>query len=287
MFACLRFKKWIIPAFLFCCLPVPPPAVMAAAVPPALKLAADFRDDLPLNEYLVSEKYDGVRAYWDGSRLISRAGNRFEAPPWFTRSFPPVPLDGELWLARGQFERLSGIVRRQNDPQGWREVHYMVFDLPQAAGGFADRYRQLQKLLAKSPAEHLQLVEQQPVTDRPTLMRRLDEVIAGGGEGLMLQRRDAVYRGGRSNDLVKLKAWRDAEATVIAHLPGKGKYQGLLGALLVRLENGKEFRIGSGFSDAQRQYPPAIGSRITYKYTGLSQRGIPRFASFLRVRENY
>jgi DNA ligase-1 len=83
---------------------------------------------------------------------------------------------------------------------------------------------------------------------------------------------------------LKLKTYEDAEAVVIAHLPGKGKYQGMMGALLVEMPDQRRFKIGTGFSDAQRADPPPIGSTITYKYFGKTSTQLPRFASFLRVR---
>jgi DNA ligase-1 len=103
----------------------------------------------------------------------------------------------------------------------------------------------------------------------------------------MLHRDDALYRAERTDDLLKLKPHEDAEAQVLEHLPGTGKYAGILGSLLVETEDGVRFRIGTGLSDEQRRNPPPIGSVITFKYHGKTRRGIPRFASFLRVRENY
>ena len=74
-------------------------SVMAAETdPPGLSLANTFRDDVDLGEYWVSEKLDGVRAFWDGETLVSRRGNPFVAPPWFVEGFPAAPLDGELWM---------------------------------------------------------------------------------------------------------------------------------------------------------------------------------------------
>lgn len=103
----------------------------------------------------------------------------------------------------------------------------------------------------------------------------------------MLRKPNSSYEAGRSYNLLKVKTYEDAEATVIAHLPGKGKHSGRLGALLVKLPNGIQFAVGSGFSDLERENPPPIGSIITFKYYGYHKSGIPRFASFLRVREKF
>jgi DNA ligase-1 len=45
--------------------------------------------------------------------------------------------------------------------------------------------------------------------------------------------------------------------------------------------------LGTGFTDAQRAAPPAIGTWVTYRYRGTTDKGVPRFASFLRVREDW
>src|SRR5690606_4771689 len=119
-----------------------------AAQPPDLLLANVYRDQAELNDYWVSEKLDGVRAYWDGERLISRQGNTFNAPTWFIEKFPAVPLDGELWMGRETFERLSGTVRQiaPNDSQ-WRKIRYMVFDLPASEHNFDQRLQQLETFI--------------------------------------------------------------------------------------------------------------------------------------------
>ncbi len=255
---------------------------------PALMQAKPYHQNVVLSEYWVSEKLDGVRAYWDGTHLISRQGNYFPAPSWFTADFPPIPLDGELWMGRKRFAEVSGAVRRQNpDPGQWREVRFMVFDMPSEAGDFDHRLTAMHRVFSQITSPYLALIKQHKVGDEAELMKELDQVIAGGGEGLMLHLGSAPYRGIRSDDLLKLKRFSDAEATVIAHIPGKGKYTGMLGALVVKTPDGREFKIGSGFSDEQRRQPPAIGSTISYKYQGYTASGLPRFASFLRERDDY
>lgn len=254
--------------------------------PPALTLAKRYHNGIDLQQYWVSEKLDGVRAYWNGQQLISRQGNIFHAPAWFTAQLPATPLDGELWLGRGQFEKTVAIVRKQrpiNDE--WRQLSYMIFDLPSSRATFTQRLQQLQQLLPAPPAP-VQLIKHFKVSDQQQLQAKLAAVIAQGGEGLMLHRANAHYFAGRTQDLLKLKPSYDAEARVIAHRLGKGKYTGALGSLLVQIDNGKQFYIGSGFSDRQRNNPPAVGAIITFRYYGLSNKGIPKHASFLRVRSD-
>jgi DNA ligase-1 len=259
----------------------------ALVTTPALALAEVYAPGADLSAYLVSEKLDGVRAYWDGARLITRGGRVINAPDWFTAGLPPVALDGELWLGRGRFAAVSGAARRlEPEPETWRHMRYMLFDLPGADDGFETRLALLGRLIDEAGGAHVQLVEQAPVADHDALMALLERVVAGGGEGLMLHRRDAPYRPGRGSDLLKVKPYLEAEARVVDHVPGRGKYQGMMGSLLVALPDGRRFRIGTGFSDAERAEPPPVGSAVSFKYHGLTKYGLPRFASFLRVADD-
>jgi len=254
---------------------------------PALMLAEVYHPDVDLGAYWVSEKLDGVRGYWDGKQLWTRSGLAIDAPEWFTHGWPVIPMDGELWGGRGQFEATSATVRSgRSSEAGWRRLRFMVFDLPGMAVNFDTRKAALAERLTPPPSPWLAAVPQVKLADAAALQQMLAAVVADGGEGLMLHRGDRPYRAGRSDDLLKLKPDDDAEAKVVGHLPGQGKYSGQLGALLVETSDGRRFRIGSGFTDAQRAAPPAIGSWVTYRYNGLTDQGLPRFARFLRVRDD-
>jgi DNA ligase-1 len=262
------------------------PKAQAESTPPRLMLAKVYHNDINLADYWVSEKLDGVRAYWDGRQLMSRRGNRFHAPSWFVKNFPAVPLDGELWMGRGTFDELSGAVRqKQPDDLRWKRVRFMVFDLPAAAGDFDQRLDLMKELFASLDSPYIAMVQQYKLPDRESLFEHLRHVVQQGGEGLMLHRGAAEYTASRSDDLLKLKQYQDAEAVVIAHIPGQGKYKGQMGSLQVQTPNGLIFRIGTGFSDHQRRFPPAVGSLVTYRHLGKTARGIPRFAVFVRERE--
>ncbi len=235
--------------------------------------------------WLVSEKLDGVRAHWDGTQLRFRSGRPVPAPDAFLARLPRTPVEGELWLGRGRFDELSGLVRRASpDDDAWRHVRYMLFELPGAPGPFTERARELEALARRVGWPQLQAVPQRPVAGRDMVAPWLEEVVRGGGEGLMLHRADAPYRAGRSVDVVKLKPQEDEDAVVIGHLAGRGRHAGRLGALRVRRADGSVFDLGTGLNDAQRGEPPPLGSTVTYAFRGRTPSGLPRFASFLRVR---
>ncbi|MFU2486304.1 DNA ligase [Thauera sp. WH-1] len=253
--------------------------------PPAAMLALRYDESIDPAAYWVSEKLDGVRAIWDGQRLRFRSGRELVAPAWFVAALPATALDGELWLGRRRFDELSGLIRREDprDP-AWRELRYMLFDQPQASGDFSARLHALRSTVATAGVPWLQMVAQQRVPDRAALQRLLDDTVAGGGEGLMLHRADAHWQPGRSDALLKLTPWADAEARVVGYIPGKGRLQGKVGALLVEADDGRRFRLGSGLSDATRAKPPALGALVTYRYRELTPAGQPRFPRFVRER---
>lgn len=257
----------------------------ADPAPPRLMLATVYQTGVEVSDYWISEKLDGVRGHWTGERLITRGGHPVDPPDWFTIGWPAVPMDGELWIGRGRFDEVSAIVRTEvPDDAAWRQVRFMVFDLPAHPGPFEARVMRMRSLLDETGIPWLRPVTQFRLDDAGELDARLDAIVDAGGEGLMLHHRDARHRIGRSDDLLKYKRHDDAEARVVGHTPGQGKYEGMLGALIVERPDGLRFRLGTGFTDAQRAAPPPIGSWVTYRYNGLTTNGVPRFARFLRIR---
>ncbi len=228
----------------------------------------------------ISEKLDGVRAYWDGVRLLTRNGNALAAPPSFVSGLPPCALDGELWQGRGRFNETVGIVRRQA-AEAWPGIQYCVFDAPDAVGGFEDR----QVALGQLPG--VTVVTQLRCEGRQHLTAELARVIQDGGEGLMLRAPGSLYERKRSRTLLKVKHLTEhdipyAEAVVVGHEAGNGKHAGRLGALIVRAGR-KTFGLGTGLTDFEREHPPGIGARVTYQYQELTPDGMPRFPVYLRV----
>lgn len=248
---------------------------------PALLLAEEYRNQ-NIAGYVMSEKLDGVRAYWDGTQLISRAGYPFTPPPRFLQDFPPFALDGELYSRRGQFQRISATVRASHSD--WAGITYHVFDVPDASGNLHQRLASLDHWLKQHPHARISIITQIPVQSREHALRYLRDIERSGGEGIMLRDPGQPYQSGRHSQLLKMKSAHDAECTVIAHHRGQGKHKNRLGAITCENERG-HFRIGSGFSDHEREHPPAVGSTITYRYRGFTDKGLPRFATYLRIRE--
>lgn len=282
----LRFRSRLLCCFFLLCWQLLIP-VLAQTTQTPLMLANVYRPGIALDDYWVSEKYDGVRAYWDGQRLLTRGGEVIAAPAWFVAGWPSQPLDGELWAGRGRFGQAVATVRTQQpQEQAWRAMRFMAFDLPLHGAVFDQRLPALQQVIAHLNLPWVEAVAQFRVADHAALQALLEGVVAAGGEGLMLHRGSSLYRAERNDDLLKFKPYEDSEAVVIGYTPGKGKYAGMVGALLLQMPNGLRFRLGSGLSDAQRCAPPPLGSQVTYRYRGLNASGIPRFAVFMRVRQD-
>ena len=254
--------------------------------PSAFQLAMPWPPGRSPQGFWVSEKFDGVRAVWDGQVLRFRSGRVIAAPGWFLSALPRVALDGELWMGRGAFDRLSGVVRQaEPDDEAWRAVKYLVFDVPGHAAPFAQRVALVQSTLAQAQQPWLLPVAQREVKDVRALQSLLQDTVRQGGEGLMLHRSDALWQAGRTDALFKLKPELDEEGLVVGYQPGKGRLVGMTGALLVQMPSGQRFALGSGLSDALRRYPPPVGTWVTYRYRERTPSGLPRFASFVRVRE--
>jgi DNA ligase-1 len=253
--------------------------------PPVL-LAEAWDNETNLAGWWMSEKLDGVRAYWDGKRFLSRQGNLFLAPAWFLEGLPDVPLDGELWLGRKAFQRTVSIARRQDMPPEWRELRYVIFDAPAHGGEFENRLRFLDDILGTRMLPFVQRLEHQQCNSVNHLRAELARIEAMGGEGLMMRQPGSRYEAGRSSTLLKVKTFHDAEARVIGYEAGAGKHKGRVGSLTVELPEGTRFSVGTGLSDAERVHPPSIGSIITFRYQEMTEAGVPRFPSYVGLRRD-
>ena len=251
--------------------------------------------------WLASEKLDGVRAYWDGRNLLSRNGKILAAPGGWSAHFPPFALDGELYAARGEFEKIQSIVMdKTSNVTAWSEINFYIFDVPEASGGLLERLGELENFILKNPqaGQNLKIIKQVKVKDNAEFEAFTEAVIAKGGEGAVVREPNAPYERKRSKNALKYKKFKDAECEVTAINAGTGKYAELMGSVTCKslgaagsnpdeqIASGVKFKVGSGFSDEERANPPKIGSIITYKYQNLTTKGLPRFPVFLRVRED-
>lgn len=234
----------------------------------------------------MSEKFDGIRAYWDGEQLLTRQNKPINAPQWFTKNLPPFELDGELWTMRGDFENIQSIVMDAKPSAKWSEIRYNIFEVPHAEGNFMQRVQKAQDYITAYKLNHVRVIEQKRCRDKKELERFLHEVLKKGGEGVIIKDGSKSYFDGRSDAVLKVKLAKDMEAKVVGYKAGSGKYSGMMGSLEVELESGEQMFIGSGFDDETRKNPPAVGSVITFKYFGFTKSGKPKFASYMRVRKD-
>jgi DNA ligase 1 len=256
-----------------------------ATQPPALWLANPYLGNENLTDYWVSEKYDGIRGYWDGHQLVSRSGKSLNPPAWFTQAWPAQGFEGELWAGRSQFEQAASVVQqKQASDDAWRAMRFMVFDVPTPHQTFTERMGLYQGLVKQVGKPWVQAVAQKHIESHAALKTLLHQTVQAGGEGLVLHRGSSLYQGGRNSDVLKAKLELDAEAKVVGHEPGQGKHAQRTGALWVETPQGLRFKLGTGLTDAQRENPPAVGQWVTYRYRGLTDKGVPRFASFERIR---
>jgi len=252
----------------------------------SLQKAKRYSGKENITNWLMSEKLDGIRGYWNGNELLTRTGKLINAPPWFLKNFPPFELDGELWSNRGQFEFVQSTVLDKNPSEDWRRISYQIFEAPDAEGDFTARLQKVEKWFNHYPNAYVQIIKQIRCRDRKHLQSFLKEIEAKGGEGVIIKNPTPAYQIGRTAHVLKVKSATDMEGTVISINPGKGRLTDMMGSLTIKLESGITFKLGSGYTDEFRKQPPEIGSIVTFKYYGLTKNGKPKFASFIRMRKD-
>lgn len=253
-----------------------------------------------------SEKYDGVRAIYLGyDKLVTTRGDLIRLPSWFIKQFPDnIPLDGELWLDHQRFNDISGLIRsKSTQPEDWRNVKYMVFDIPVAPDSppidgesyteltFESRQKILQKYIKDN--DNIILIKQEKITNVDQYNRKYQQIIDNHGEGTIIIQPQSLYQGGKRSGY-KQKPIDDSEAVVVGYKDGLGKFTGLVGSLnVIGIDsNGKtlphqSYSIGTGLTHYQRKnakslYP--IGTIVVCQYNGLSPKGIPRFPRLKGIR---
>ena len=194
--------------------------------------------------WMVSEKYDGWFAKWDGARFTSASGATISAPEWFTSGLPTTELRGELHAGRGGFESIARIVRTGS---GWDRLRFAIFPPAEFVG-----------------TAHAFAIAETVCRSREHLREFVASIIASGGEGAMLR------RGGQ---VVKCKPSCDAEAVVVEVI-------GATGSLVVESPHGS-FKLACPLRE---DAPPGVGSVVTYRFSGWTARGLPRHARLMRER---
>jgi DNA ligase-1 len=250
---------------------------------PNLLLLKSYKDEMNVSGWLMSEKLDGIRAYWSGSQLLSRSGRVIASPKWFTADFPPFEIDGELWTKRGDFEEIVSIVNRSVAHDGWHKISYNIFEVPHHKGGLLERLNILKRWLQRYPNPYLKIIPQKNCRGSEDLKKSLASVVNKGGEGLVLRDPQAPYIDRRTSSALKVKQFTDDECIITGYTDGRGKFKGLVGALICQWHE-RSLKIGSGLSLEERKKPPTIGTEITFKYTGFTKYGKPKYPVFLRVR---
>ena len=230
----------------------------------------------------MSEKLDGIRAYWSGKELLFRSGRVIHAPKWFTKNYPPFPIDGELWTKRANFEKISSIVRDKipNEEQ-WKQIKHYIFEVPNAKGGLFERLKKVEPY----ESSIIKIIAQTPIKNKNHLQQFLNQIEQKRGEGVVVRDPNALYIDKRTSKALKVKSFLDKECKIVSINGGHGKLRGLMGSVTCTMDNNVTFKIGSGFTLEERKNPPAIGTVVTFKYKEMTKYGKPRFPVFLRKRK--
>lgn len=252
----------------------------------SLQKAKKYTDREEITGWVMSEKLDGIRGYWNGKQLFTRKGLPINPPSWFVDNFPPFELDGELWSKRGDFEFIQSTVLDRNPGEGWEKITYNLFEIPNQKGNFFSRLSKAREWFKIHKNKHIRFISQIRIKDESDLDHFFNRIQSCGGEGVIVKDPDKPYHTGRSAHVLKVKKFQDMEGVVIGLNKGKGKYRSAMGSLTLQLENGIVFKLGTGFTDQIRNKPPSTGTIVTFKYYGFTKTGIPKFASFLRVRQD-
>jgi len=247
-----------------------------------LQLPKIYKGDENITNWMMSEKLDGIRGYWNGKKLFTKRGKILYPPDWFIKNFPPFELDGELWTTQNDFENIQSIVMTKNPSPRWKQISYNIFEVPNAKGDFPTRLLKIRNWLKKNPTKFIKIIPQTICKGQKELNIFLNQVIKNSGEGIIAKNPNKLYFTGRDKNSLKVKKFYDTEGKVIAHNYRKS---GKLKSLVIEMKNGVIFNLGGGFSEKQRENPPAIGKIVTFKYYSFTKNKKPKFASFLRVRE--
>lgn len=235
-----------------------------------------------INNWLMSEKLDGIRAYWNGKELLTKNGNKIKTPKYFTKNFPPFELDGELWTKRGDFENIQSIVLDGVPSSKWKTITYNIFESPKSNGNFFDRLKKIEDWFLIHKNKNVKIIEQIRCKNKESLNEYLEKILLKKGEGVIIKNPNLSYINARTNNSLKVKKFYDMEGEVTKINYNRNMK---MKSLVLILPNNIKFNLGNGFSNKERENPPKIGDIITFKYYGITKNKKPKFASFLRVRK--
>jgi len=234
-----------------------------------------------ISNWYMSEKLDGIRAFWDGEKLYTKNGNIINTPKTFTKNFPKFHLDGELWTKRDDFENIQNIVLDKNPSSKWSEITYNIFEAPNLEGDFKNRLYKIKLWFSLNHNENINLIPQYICKNKKDLDKFLEKIITKKGEGIIIKNPNLTYINKRNENILKVKKFYDMEGLVVDINYNNSKMK----SLVLKLEDGTIFNLGNGFSDEERVNHPKIGDTVTFKYYDFTKNSKPKFASFLRVRE--
>lgn len=240
------------------------------------------------SRYLISEKLDGMRAYWDGKQLFAKSGKPIHAPKWFLENFPPFELDGELWSNRNEFEKIISIIKNHNRQEAWKDLKFNIFEVPNQKGNLSARLQVIKNYLSIHHAPYIRIIPQYQFTKLEEITHFFHQIKHDGGEGIILRKNDTPYLTGRDRSALKFKVFFDSECMIKGYEKGAGKYAKVMGSIICEDIISKQIvKIGSGFSDLMRANPPKVGTIITYKYYQKTKNNHPKHPVFLRIRDDF
>lgn len=289
-----------------------------------------WKDLIPTHDIMLASKFEGdlkgtvaISVKMDGIRVSALVEN--DEVTWLTRQGKEVVglkelsrevlqmvnedcfLDGELIaindtnLNSGElFKKTTTLVNGKNEDK--TGIKFVMFDyLPLneykekvCTEVHSARHMKLRKMVNYLLPEHIDYIDILDTTsDVSVIHKLLKTVCEKGEEGLMLNYVNGKYEFKRSKQILKVKEFFTADLKVIGIEEGTGRNKDRLGALVVDYK-GNEVRVGSGFSDTERDTIWAnsndiIGRVIEVKYfeESSNKKGeiSLRFPTFVGIRE--
>ena len=259
-------------------------------------------------------------------KFYSRNNKPFNAPDWFLESMPPYNLlqdkilDGELWAGRDNFQFMGPVRKKIPIPEEWLSIQYQVYDVIGENIPFVQRLKDLKKIVNFTqkawnirlkneefylPNEEtieppLIFAQQTKIKSEKMMREYYQNIIDNGGEGIIIKHPESLYENGRSSYMLKVKPAFDRECIITDYKLGEGKYTGLLGSFICKplinhdtymsidQDENHIFTL-SGMDDKIRnnfQTTHPIGTIINYECSGFTDKGVPRFGRYVRIRDD-